>query len=195
MKNSDKVKAFKDELPYIRDGKIRTFAMCAIESLPDYFFEVQAASTGKYHPAYTLGEGGLVRHVRAAVRIFIELSVIDVYKFTQEQIDLMIVALMLHDGWKLGTERAEFTPTSHPLIAVEQLSKNEELRSLITPEQFDFIMSCIKTHMGQWNKDYKTGEEVLEVPANKYQHVVHLSDFLSSRKCLVMDFDVPLSKR
>lgn len=193
MNNVEKVSAFKDELVYIHDDNIKNFAMRAIENMPDYFFEIAASSTGKYHPAYTLGDGGLLRHVRAAVRIFIELSRIQFYKLNQENIDMMIVALILHDGWKLGVEQAKFTPTTHPIIAVEQLSANEELRSLITPKQFEFIMDCIKTHMGQWNKDFKTKEEVLEIPTTKYQFLVHQADYLASRKCLTMEFDVPLS--
>ena len=47
--------------------------MYLIDSLPDYFFEVAAASTGKYHPKYAQGEGGLVRHTKAAVKIAYEL--------------------------------------------------------------------------------------------------------------------------
>jgi hypothetical protein len=47
--------------------------------------------------------------------------------------------------------------------------------------------------MGQWNKDYKTGMEIMPKPKDEYQKFVHLVDYLASRKCLEMNFDVPIS--
>ena len=47
--------------------------MTLIELLPNYFFEVPASSTGKYHPEFALGDGGLIRHTKVAVRIAYEL--------------------------------------------------------------------------------------------------------------------------
>ena len=70
---------FNVELSYIKDDKIRENAKIILNHLPDYFYEVQAASTGKYHPKYALGEKGLVRHVKAAVNIGYTLFTI--YKF------------------------------------------------------------------------------------------------------------------
>ena len=64
---------FKTELNYIKDSEIREKAIKAINLLPDYFFEVPASSTGKYHPTFSQGEGGLVRHTKAAVNIANEL--------------------------------------------------------------------------------------------------------------------------
>ena len=41
---------FKKELEYIKSDKIRNACKEMIELLPDYFFEIPASSTGKYHP-------------------------------------------------------------------------------------------------------------------------------------------------
>ena len=68
-----KSEKFIKELEYIKNDDIRGFAKLALENLPDYFFDVAASSTGKYHPTYALGNGGLVRHTKAAVRIAFEL--------------------------------------------------------------------------------------------------------------------------
>ena len=46
---------FKIELDYIKDERLKDNAKIILEKLPDYFYEVQAASTGKYHPKYALG--------------------------------------------------------------------------------------------------------------------------------------------
>ena len=60
---------FKKELNYINNSRIKKSLIIMINKLPDYFFEVPASSTGKYHPKFALGEGGLVRHTKVAVRL------------------------------------------------------------------------------------------------------------------------------
>ena len=51
---------FKDELNYLKNEDIKKSAMELINLLPDYFFHEAASSTGKYHPKYALGDGGLL---------------------------------------------------------------------------------------------------------------------------------------
>ena len=89
---------FKKELSYIVDEDIRESLAIMIDKIPDYFFTIQAASTGKYHPAFAQGEGGLVRHTKTAVRMAYELY--NIYKFPQRTKDLIIFALVLHDSVK-----------------------------------------------------------------------------------------------
>ena len=106
--NSDK---FLKELNYIKNESIREDAKTLINFLPDYFFEIPASSTGKYHPKYALGDGGLLRHTKAACRIAKELLIDSCIgdKYTNDEQDLMILALMLHDGLKLGIEKSQYT--------------------------------------------------------------------------------------
>ena len=84
---------FKTELQYINDNEIREKAKKIINLLPDYFFEVPASSTGKYHPSFSQGEGGLVRHTKVAATIANELlnnnSIIG-DAFTPKEKDLII---------------------------------------------------------------------------------------------------------
>ena len=56
-----------------KNDDIKKSVAILIEMLPDYFFHEAASSTGKYHPKYALGDGGLLRHTKAAVRIAYEL--------------------------------------------------------------------------------------------------------------------------
>ena len=60
---------FKEETNYIKNDRIRQSAETLIEQIPDYFFEVGASSTGKHHPSFSNGEGGLLRHTKTATRI------------------------------------------------------------------------------------------------------------------------------
>ena len=69
----ERLEVLKDEINYIKDDRVKESLIYMINKLPDYFFTVEAASTGKYHPSYAQGEGGLLRHSKAAMRIGYEL--------------------------------------------------------------------------------------------------------------------------
>ena len=63
----NKHEVFEKELEWIADSNVRDFVSTALDQVPDYFFTMAASTTGKYHPTYALGEGGLARHTKAAV--------------------------------------------------------------------------------------------------------------------------------
>ncbi len=190
----NKLDALKSELDYIINPNIRAFSEIAIGSLPDYFFEIPASSTGKYHPNYSLGSGGLLRHTRAAIRIAIELSRMDWWHFEKDELDLCIAALLIHDGYKSGIAKEFFTRADHPNIMASELRKNSLLANMLPKVQFEIILGMISKHMGQWCFDYKTKEKVLDVPQTKLEKFVHLCDYLASRKCLTMEFDVEVKR-
>lgn len=190
MDNTEKIRLFEKELNYIINPKIREFSEKVILSLPDYFFVIPASTTGKHHPAYSLGDGGLVRHTRAAIRIAIELARMDWWHFEGDELDLCLATLFGHDGYKTGVVEERYTRADHPNIAAIQFSKNPELNSILPTEQFGAIIGMTGTHMGQWNTDFKTGAEILEKPKTKLEKFVHLCDYLASRKCLEMKFDI-----
>lgn len=180
---------FLKEISYIKDERIKKSAIYMINKLPDYFFMVAAASTGKYHPEYAQGEGGLLRHTKAAVRIGYELlsnpSIGDKYKDIEK--DLMLTALILHDGLKLGKEESKYTKFDHPILMANYIEEEKENLELSDIER-QLVMDCIKTHMGPWTTDYD-GNEVLEKPKTKCQNFVHMCDYLASRKCILVPFD------
>ncbi|MDY2881999.1 MAG: hypothetical protein SOT71_05040, partial [Romboutsia timonensis] len=113
---------FKAELETIGNKQMRVFAKWCLEMLPDYFYKVPASSSGKYHPKYALGDGGLVRHTVAAVRIANELfNNHTIQNFTDEEKDIIRVALLIHDGVKQGADGTGHTTTTHPLEVVEYI--------------------------------------------------------------------------
>ena len=185
----NKQEIFFDELNYIKDDSLRKSLGKLIELLPDYFFKEPASSTGKYHPKYALGEGGLLRHTKAATRIGYELlgDLSIGKKYTSREKDLMLMALLLHDGFKKGLVEERYTRFDHPLIASKVIMDNYEKVGL-SSEDATFISDAIKTHMGDYTTDYN-GNEVLEKPQTKYQNFVHMCDYLASRKCLLVPFD------
>ena len=173
---------FNKELNYIKNERYRENAKKIIELLPDYFFEVPASSTGKYHRSFALGDGGLVRHTKVAVRIAYDLLNNDSigYNFKSEEKDLIILGLLIHDGLKSGITKQKYTQFDHPILICNHLKENKNKLTLKDTE-IEFICSSIETHMGQWNTDYN-GNEILKKPTNKYQRFIHMCDFLSSKK-------------
>lgn len=185
----NKIETFKKEYTYINDAKYVENLKILVDLLPDYFFIVPASSTGKYHPSFSLGDGGLVRHTKAAVKIAFELlknNTIGI-QFSPVQKDLMIMSLILHDGLKSGLEKQKFTQVDHPLLVSNYIKDNKEKLTL-NDEEIRFICECIESHMGEWNKDFND-VEVLPLPKNKYQKFVHMCDFLASRKFLDIQFE------
>lgn len=171
---------------------IKDFAIVLLDNLPEYIWHVGASSTGKYHPAYSLGEGGLMRHQVAVVRFlnfFLELEQYNKAIPSRER-DLLRVAGLIHDGRKSGSqsdyERSKYTKFDHPaqMAAVVRSYGGKYLNH----EEIELIAHCIESHMGSWNVDKKTGE-CLPKPEDLYQELVHLADYLASRKTLMMDFE------
>lgn len=186
MKNEE---YFLKELTYIKDKRVKESLIYMINKLPDYFFMVEASSTGKYHPEYALGEGGLLRHTKAAVRIGYELlsdpAIGD--KYTDIEKDLMLMGLILHDGLKKGKKESKYTLFNHPILMANYIEEEKDNLSINDLER-KLVMDVIKTHMGPWTTDYD-GNEVLEKPKTKYQNFVHMCDYLASRKCILLPFD------
>ena len=93
MNNKDKY--FEKEISYISDNSKREDIKYLINLLPDYFFTIPASSTGKYHPKFASTKNGLLKHTKAAVRIAHDLFIIN-DTFSQEEKDLIIMALIMH---------------------------------------------------------------------------------------------------
>ena len=70
------------------------------EVVPDYFWHVPASSTGKYHPNFAQGEGGLVRHTKAAMCVAEELLRLEEFMYANR--DIVYAAIIIHDCFKYG---------------------------------------------------------------------------------------------
>lgn len=193
-----KIEAFKTELSYLKDAAQVTLAAMLIDKLPPYFFKVAASSTGKYHPAYTTGEGGLLRHTKAAIRIAHELMRLEMYQQINQYHDAILIALMLHDGWKHGAadedgnETSQYTVAEHPKVCSAWLLELAETSAFAHyKEELKFIADLVLTHMGQWNENPRAGSIFAPKPSNMWQMFVHLCDYLASRKCIELNFDIP----
>ena len=185
----NKEELFKKEIDFIKDKDLKQVLIKLADLVPEYFYEVPAASTGKYHPRYAAGNGGLLRHSKAAMRIGYELlnnpTIGD--KYSSREKDLMLIALLFHDGLKLGLPKEKYSRFDHPILMQKFIYDNED-ELCLSEEDAVFLGDAIKTHMGPWTKNYDD-IEVLEAPHTKYQNFVHMCDYLASRKFLEVPFD------
>lgn len=189
IEESIKIKTFDKEINYINNPRYKENIKILIDLLPDYFFTVPASSTGKYHPSFALGDGGLVRHTKVAVRIAKELfndeSVSGAY--THNEKDLMMMALIMHDGLKSGLKKSQYTNFDHPLLVSNYIKENKDKLTL-NEKEVNFLCSVIESHMGPWNTN-NYSNVVLPKPETRYQRFVHMCDYLASRKFLDVKFD------
>jgi len=171
---------------------IKEFATVLLNDIPNYIWHVGASSTGKYHPAYSLGEGGLMRHQIAVVRFLNFFFALEQYntKFTSRERDLMRLAGLVHDARKSGSqedyEKSKYTKFNHPVLMADVIRRFDG--QYLNHDELELIADTISKHMGQWNTDRKSSLE-LPKPNDKYSRLVHLADYLASRKDLTMDFE------
>lgn len=194
---------FIKELAYIKNDTLREIVADTLDASPECITKIPASSSGKYHPTYSLGEGGLMRHIKAAVGIahcMIENDIfenvanieakdkLDVYQ------DATYAALILHDCKKPDDTPKHSTRFDHPLlaaklfkeVAVKHITKNNmEYMKVAVP----LVYGAITSHMGQYNTaPYAKGIE-LPRPKNSFEWFVHMVDYLASRKFLTFEFD------
>lgn len=190
MNKEEKYRVFEKEVAWIQSDDIRQFIRKAVMELPDYFFTVAASSTGKYHPSYALGDGGLVRHTKAAVAIAKDLLGLEMYrKFTPYQRDMILGCLILHDGLKHGLLGGKYTVAEHPTLMASWLRDTMKIEEQLPGECCSAMLGAISAHMGEFNTDYRTHEEILPKPATQMEKFVHQCDYLASRKYLEVNFD------
>lgn len=182
-----------DEINTFKYNDILELGFYLLENVPEYFFTVPASSSGKYHPINDLGTGGLVRHSLSVKRMLDHLfEPYGYYEFDARHKELLQLAALFHDCMKSGTqeeyEKNKHTKFLHPIFAANFIVlKACEIGFNYTDAQF--IASAISTHMGQWSKGKK--DEKLPEPQEPYQKVLHLADYLASRKDISIETSDP----
>lgn len=185
----NKIDYFKIELNYIKNKTIRDACIYMINLLPNYFFEIPASSTGKYHPDFAGEKNGLVKHTKVAVRMAVELMTLESIelKYSSDEKDLIIMALLIHDGLKSGMKKEEYTRFDHPILISNLVMDNKDHLNL-TDEQLGKLTSMLKSHMGRWNVN-NYSSVVLPKPKTALENFVHMCDFLASRKFINVKFE------
>lgn len=179
------------------------FAQELLDQIPSYFWSEGASSSGNHHPSYSNGEGGLARHS------------LMVYRWMKELYDdfgsdggfdsfneVVAVACLFHDCCKRGLPDnvSEHTVHEHPVLAAkfildkgrEFAERNKDFIYMTSEDEDSFmhdvglVSLCVASHMGKWNTSTRS-EVVLPKPKSGIEQIVHLADYLSSRKYTTFD--------
>lgn len=91
----------------------------------------------------------LVRHTKAAVSIAHELFDLEMFPFTNDEQDLIILSLILHDGLKQGDGNGKRTVFDHPILAANFVKRCNFESQLLTDEQEAFVVNAIESHISK----------------------------------------------
>ncbi len=183
MTNEEKIALFEKEIAYIEIEDIKEFFKKAISIVPDYFFEVPAASSGKFHSVLECGFGGLVYHTRSVAKVANYLVNLQQYKSKLNEVerDCVICAALLHDCLKHDWEnKTGFSVHQHPVLAAEFVKADERLNEIVSDEIRTIIGDAVASHSGEWTTS-KRSKVILPSPQTLVQELVHLSDYIASR--------------
>lgn len=189
MDRKDKIAMFINEINDIADDGLRNLATEILANADDYFFTIPASSTGKNHPPFSSGEGGLVRHTKCVVymvKCLCESFDIDEYKR-----DMLIVAAIAHDIKKQGDEGVGHTVHEHPLLAARYVCKVYATSGIIIRNGVvSIIADMISSHMGKWgaNPKYIGDKKPLPLPESDCAKILQAADYIASRR-EILDFD------
>lgn len=179
MKN---IKHFERELNLIVNEDLRMAVKSYMEeAVPDYFWTDGASSSGKYHPKFSQGEGGLVRHTKAVVMFAEELLRMSSYAYMKDEYkDYVISACILHDTAKYGiSEYDKNEYKNHASNASKAFAEYAE--QVMDYKPSEFLLNAIVAHMGQWSTEKE------DRPFTNIDRCVHMADYMASRSFI----DIP----
>ena len=176
------IKLFEREINLIVNEDLRMAVKSYMdEETPDYFWTDGASSSGKYHPKFAQGEGGLVRHTKAVVMFAEELLRRSSYAYMREEYkDYVIAACILHDTAKYGIseyDKAEYK--NHAANAAKSFADYAE--QVMDYKPSEFLLNAIRSHMGQWSTEKE------DRPFTNIDRCVHMADYMASRSFI----DIP----
>lgn len=180
-----KAEHFSHELALIADEELaKMISLFLEERVPSYFWTDGASSSGKYHPQFSQGKGGLVRHTKAVVLFAEELLRMSSYSFMREDHkDFVIAACILHDTIKYGfndnIDKAEYkNHAKNAAYAFRMFCLEHDY------QPSEYLLGAIRSHMGQWSTDKD------DKPFTPIDRCVHMADYMASRSFI----DIPQVK-
>lgn len=179
----NRIKIFEREIGLIKDEKLKeAIRSYMTDCVADWFYEVGASASGKFHPKFSQGIGGLVRHTKAVVMFAEELLKMSSYAYMKDIYkDYVIAACIIHDTAKYGLT-GEMDKTVYKDHA-ENAAKLFESWCLTECDYVpsELMLNAVKAHMGQWS----TNRE--DKPFTSIDRCVHMADYMASRSFI----DIP----
>jgi HD superfamily phosphohydrolase YqeK len=179
------MKLFERELALIKSESLRRAVydyMNDPDYVPDYFWTDGASASGKFHPKFSHGIGGLVRHTKAVVMFAEELLRMSSYAYMREEYkDFVIAACIIHDTVKYGFDE-EIDKSAYADHASNAAQSFKEFCFHNTQyEPHYLLLQAVRSHMGQWSTDKE------DRPFTSVDRCVHMADYMASRSFI----DIP----
>ncbi len=177
------IKLFEREINLIKNEELREAVRDYLEDeVPDYFWTDGASASGKFHPEFSHGLGGLVRHTKAVVLFAEELLRMSSYMYMPDEYkDYVFAACILHDTIKYGQneeiDKGEYANHAENAAAAFAFWCERYTRY----EPHFLLLQAIRSHMGQWS----TNRE--DRPFTSIDRAVHMADYMASRNFI----DIP----
>ena len=177
------IKLFEREINLIVNEDLRMAVKSYMEeATPDYFWTDGASSSGKYHPRFSQGIGGLVRHTKAVVMFAEELLKMSSYAYMREEYkDYVISACILHDTCKYGWLDEPNTKDYKHHAGMASANFKGWCENEIGYKPSEFLLNAIASHMGQWSTEKE------DRPFTNIDRCVHMADYMASRSFI----DIP----
>lgn len=176
MEAEKRLELFGDVLSLIKSTEMLNFAKIVLINADDYFFTMPASTTGKYHPSFALGDGGLVRHTKAVTMC--AYTIADSLGFDDLHKDAIVIAAIAHDIKKKGNGGSAYTTKDHPVCAYNYLWAQPH--GNIDESLFTEIANAVRAHMGRW------GEYPPQTP---FEKALQAADLIASKKWFNLNFD------
>ena len=186
MDKMDKVAILRNEIDFIEDTLLKEFVRYCVEEAP----------------AYTLGEDGLIKHTKAAVKIAKDLLSLEQNSHLPK--DEIIAALILHE--LILHDGSNYMVAEHPLYAVDFIEQKfedfefevdcgdlDELREQVTNIQ---RLNC-SLILNEWSNSEASKMMRVNImtlirshkPQEEDEKFVRICDYLASRKYLTCEVD------
>lgn len=172
-----RTKLFEREILFIQHEDYRSFVRWFFdEFVGEWFWKSGASASGKFHPQFTHGEGGLVRHTRAVAWVCEEMLRLNTYAYMKDEYkDYARIACLLHDTRKYGEGNEENKDCYKQHGALAAIAINQAWFEFFSVEAPELLLMAVRSHMGQWVEDRD------DRPFTNIDRLVHLSDYIASR--------------
>ena len=178
---------FKKELYYLEDKNYKKIMLKLLDGLPKYFYIMGYEEDNEYVPDFSKGRCGKEKETKVSVRIAHELlnDPIIGSDFSSKEKDLMLMAIMLHDGMERCITGSRNVLFEHPILISEYI---RHTNVGLTLEDRDFICSMVECHSGINNKN-EDNARTLPLPQSKYQKFVYMCIIMANMKFMDIKFN------
>lgn len=147
----------------------------------------KVSSSGRYHVKANGYVPTILEHTYEMLFCALKIIRLFGYKSKSQQIDVMIMAIILHDSLKYGIENPinnKHTVSAHDKLVGELVTKHKDiLEPHLEQDNFWALRHAVSYHSGRWTVNNKIGIKIFG-DKRLVSFFVHIMDMLSTNDCL-----------